>query len=96
MRQAYLIRGAWLWVAARALAGMIFLLASANPIRFSPVVSVALVAAIILLSYIDLRRRGESNLLHNLGIPAVVTVALATLPAVAGESAMAILGAVIK
>lgn len=80
----------------RVLFSVLFLLLSASPIHFPAVASAGLVALVFTLSYIDLRRRRETDFLHNLGIPAVLIVLVATLPAVVAESAIHIAGSLIK
>lgn len=86
--RAYLSRGAWLWLALRTLLGVLLVLSSASPIRLSFALSASLVAAVCVLSYLDLRRRHESVLLHNLGMPVMLIVAIATVPAILAESAI--------
>ncbi|HXV17765.1 MAG TPA: hypothetical protein VD758_13350 [Gemmatimonadaceae bacterium] len=67
---------------------------SANPLRIPAFVSVALVAMIVVISYADLQRRDEGTLLHNLGLPVRLVVAISALPAIVAESAIRIAQAV--
>lgn len=88
--RAYLSRGAWLWLGLRLLLGLVFALFSASPLRLPFAVSAAIVAAACVLSYLDLRRRHENSLLHNLGMPVMLIVAISTVPAILAESAIEI------
>jgi hypothetical protein len=63
---------------------------SANPIRIPVALSAALVAAVVMISYADLKRRDERTLLHNLGLPVMLVVGLCALPAIVAESAIKI------
>lgn len=64
------------------------LFSGASPTRFPVVTSSALIAAVLVISYADLQRRHETNLLHNLGMPVMLIVAISALPAVVAESAI--------
>lgn len=77
-------------MAMRAVLGVLLLSFSASPIRIPAVVSAAMVVAVFFVSYADLQRRREGNLLHNLGIPVILIVAISALPAVVAESAIRI------
>ena len=66
------------------------MLFSASPIRFPAVISAALVATVFVISYADLKRRREGYLLHNLGMPVLLIVAISAIPALVAESAIEI------
>lgn len=74
----------------RAALGVLLVFFSASPIRVPPSISFALVAAVFAISYADLQRRQEGNLLHNLGMPVMLIVAISALPAIVAESAIEI------
>lgn len=72
----------------RAVLGVLLVFFSASPIRVPGAVSAALVAAVFIISYADLQRRKERTLLHNLGLPVMLIVAISALPAILAESAI--------
>lgn len=74
----------------RAAVGGLFVVFSASPLRFPVAVSAVLVVVVFIVSYADLQRRREGNLLHNLGLPVMLIVAISTLPAIVAESAIKI------
>jgi hypothetical protein len=84
--RAYLTRGALLWASIRVLAGVLFVVLDSNPAHVPLIVSASIVSLVFALSYMDLRRRHEKVLLHNLGIPAAFVVIVAAVPAIVGES----------
>jgi hypothetical protein len=88
--RAYFNRGAWLWLAMRAVLGVLLLFFSSSPLRIPGVVSAALVAAVLIISYADLQRRNERTLLHNLGLPVMLIIGISALPAILAESAIKI------
>ena len=94
--RAYLTRGAWLWGATRLLAGVLFVVFGADPVRFHPLVSAGIVVLVAALSYIEFRRRREGVFLHNLGVPVVATIFLAAAPSAIGESVISMVGSVMR
>lgn len=74
----------------RAALGVSLVFFSASPVRVPSSISFALIGAVFVISYADLQRRHEGSLLHNLGMPVMLIVALSALPAVVGESAIRI------
>ncbi len=94
--RAYLTRGALLWAGTRVLAGIVLLSASGNPVRLHPAMAASLVVVVFILSYLDLKRRRETTLLHDLGIPAMLVVAIATIPAAFAESAIGLAGRLVR
>jgi hypothetical protein len=72
----------------RAVLGMLLVAFSANPLRIPAVVSSALVAAVLVISYAELQRRKERTLLHNLGLPVMLMVGMSAVPAIIAESAI--------
>ena len=74
----------------RAVLGVLLVFFSASPIRFPAAISFALVVAVFLISYADLQRRQERILLHNLGMPVMLILAISALPAIVAESAIEI------
>jgi len=88
--RAYFSRGAWLWLGMRAVLSALLVVFSANPLRIPGVVSAGLVALVFVISYADLQRRDEGTLLHNLGLPTMLVVAISALPAIVAESAIKI------
>lgn len=74
----------------RVLLGVLLMGFSLSPVSVSVAVSAAMVVGVIVVSYAELQRRHERNLLHNLGMPVMLTVAICALPAVVAESAIRI------
>jgi hypothetical protein len=62
----------------------------ANPLRMPVFASVGIVALVAVISCADLQRRDEGTLLHNLGLPMMLIVAIAALPAIVAEFAIRI------
>ena len=83
-----LLRGASTWLLAR-LMGMATLAAVSNPASSLLPAWVLVMTAILTL--VDLHRRKEVVLLHNLGIRTSHAVALVTLPAIAAEALLVML-----
>lgn len=72
----------------RVALGVTLMLFSASPLRIPVSFSLMLVAAVVVLSYAELQRRHEGTLLHNLGMPVMLIVAISALPAIVAESAI--------
>jgi hypothetical protein len=68
---------------------MLFLGASA--VRVPAWVSFGLLAGVVMASYVELKRRREQNLLHNLGMPVLLIVAISAVPAIVAESTIGFL-----
>ena len=86
--QAYLSRGARLWLIVRAMLSGVFLLAGTNPVRLSALVGVEIVLLTGAVSFLEIRRRRERALLANLGVRPLVCGALSAAPALIGELAL--------
>jgi hypothetical protein len=80
----------------RLVLGVALVVFSSSPLRFSSALSGLLILAVFAASYADLRRRQEGSLLHNLGMPVMLIVAISTIPAVLAESAIGIAQRLIK
>lgn len=78
------------------LAGIVLLSATGNPVRLPPAVATGFVVIVFILSYFDLQRRRETTLLHDLGVPAMLVVIIATIPAVFAESAIGLAGRLVR
>lgn len=86
--RAYVRRGAVVWLTARLLVGIVFAFGQANPFIGPPVVHFGLVALSSALTLVDVHRRHERILIGNLAIEPAFVVALAGIPALAGEIAI--------
>lgn len=86
--RTFLWRGVTLWLLAR-ITGMAMLAATESS---APVLPVWVVVMTATLTLVDLHRRRELTLLHNLGIATPHVVILATLPAVVAEILLVMLG----
>ena len=83
-----LLRGATLWLLAR-LTGMAVLAAVSDP--RSPLLPAWVLVMTGSLTLVDLHRRKELALFHNLGITTSTAVVVATLPAIAVEAILVML-----
>jgi hypothetical protein len=83
--RALLIRGAILWALARVSVIVVFAMAEISPIQLLAFWSVLATSALLL---VDLNRRKELILLHNLGITTLSAVLIGSLPAVVLEAAL--------
>jgi hypothetical protein len=94
--RAYLSRGAWLWLAARALLSAVFLLAGTNPLQLSAAAVVEIILLSVGLSFLETHRRRERVFLANLGVRPLVLGALFAAAAMTGEVALRLGGAVLR
>lgn len=78
------------------LVAVIALSASRNPALLHPTIAAGIVAMVFVLVYFDLQRRRETTMLHNLGVPAILVVAIATIPAAVAESAIEVAGRLVR
>lgn len=83
--RTFLLRGATLWLLAR-LMGSAALAAVSTTGAGSLLFPVWVVVMTASLTLVDLHRRREVALLHNLGITTVQTVVIATVPSIIFES----------
>ena len=83
-----LVRGSTLWLLAR-LMGLAALAAVSDPA--SPLLPAWVIAMTLSLTLVDLHRRKELALLHNLGITTSSAVMVAALPAVVLEAILVML-----
>ena len=86
----YLIRGAWLWIGARLLAGAVIALAGANPLDLSPMAALLIVGIASAVGAVDVVRRHERALLENLGVSRSMLMAFFAGPAFIGELGIAL------
>lgn len=84
--RAYLLRGALLWIVARAAITGALVLAGSDALRLSTIALVEVVLLIVALGWIETRRRGESVLLANLGVSPILFTFFFAGPALLGES----------
>lgn len=89
-------RGAQLWAGARLLAGAVLALAGEDPLYLNVSSAFLLVANCIALGLADVHRRHERALLENLGVSRFARTAFFALPALIGESVIAILGSIVR
>jgi hypothetical protein len=94
--QAYLARGAQIWLGSRAVQCAVFLVAGMNPIQLSSATSVAIILWSVAMSFLDTRRRRERALLANLGVRPMLLGALFAGPAIVGEIALGVGGAAFR
>lgn len=83
--RAYLFRGALLWIVTRAAITGALVLAGGNALRLSTAAVVEVILLIVALGWIETRRRRESALLGNLGVPPLALSAIFAAPALLGE-----------
>ncbi|MCC6930949.1 MAG: hypothetical protein IT359_18305 [Gemmatimonadaceae bacterium] len=94
--QAYLSRGAQLWLVTRVTLSGVFLLAGTDPLQLSGAAVVGISLLSVVLSFLETWRRRESALLANLGIRPLVVGACFAWPAVFGEIALHLGGAAFR
>ena len=80
-----LVRGAIIWVTARALLSLGLSMAGGDPIRLGAPASLAFVAICVAASTIDEIRMGESVLVANLGVSRAWCVMVDVMPPLVGE-----------
>jgi hypothetical protein len=83
--RAYGWRGVRLWLVVRAAVSFLLFVGDANPARLSSPSTLMLFVLLMIVAFVDVRRRHELVLLGNLGVhPAVFAVLLGG-PALIGE-----------
>lgn len=83
--RAYLFRGVLLWIAARAAITVALMLAGEDPIRISGFTGVGIVLLVVVLGWIETRRRREGALLANLGVSPLLPSVCFAAPALLAE-----------
>lgn len=83
--RAYLIRGALLWVVARAAITAALVLAGADALILSATALVETILLIVALGWIETGRRREHDLLANLAVSPLILSFLFAVPALLGE-----------
>jgi len=83
--QAYFVRGATCWVAARAVAAIVALFASLPALPVSTAAALEAVIVSVALGVVDTLRRREMALIGNLAIHPVVFIGALAMPAAVGE-----------
>ena len=83
--QAYLVRGATCWVAARILAAVVGLFGSLPAAPASNVAALEAVVVSVALGVVDTLRRREAALIGNLAIHPAVFIGVLAMPAAIGE-----------
>src|SRR5262249_12383000 len=93
--QAYLVRGATRWVAARAVAAAVAWFGNLPGLQVSAVAAVEAVPVTVVLGVVATLRHRETALIGNLAIHSASLIAALATPATVGELALrAILGGV--
>jgi hypothetical protein len=87
---AYLLRGALLWAVARATVSLFLVLGGGSGVAIPFVMIILVVATVVVLGWIDIRRKHERVLLGNLGVRPLVVSALLAAPAVLGETLLSL------
>jgi hypothetical protein len=86
--ETYFLRGAWCWLAARAVLSLVRLFGGLTPLRVSTATSLEIAALAIGVGFLETMRRRERALIGNLAVhPAVLLICFGT-PALAGEAAL--------
>ena len=83
--RAYLLRGALLWIVARAAITGALVLAGGDALKLSTTALVEVVLLIVALGWIETRRRREGALLANLGVSPLILSVFFAGPALLGE-----------
>ena len=83
---AFLFRGALLWAVTRATVSLFLVLGGGTGLAIPFIMIVLVVATVVVLGWLDIRRRHERVLLGNLGIRPLLVTALLAGPAVLGEA----------
>jgi hypothetical protein len=91
--QAYLLRGATLWLLTRILASVMIALADANPLTLSARSSLLIIVVATTLGFAQTWRLHETVLLGNLGVSRAMLAIWFAVPAVVGELIVSLAGA---
>jgi len=86
--QAYLARGARLWLISRAMLSVVFLVAGTNPVRLNVGAVVEIILLSVGVSFLETKRRRERAFLSNLGVRPLTLGVLFAGPAIIGEFAL--------
>jgi len=91
--RAYVLRGAILWLLARALVSMVMALADADPFAVSVRSSVIIILVTTALGFAQTLRLREGVLLRNLGLSPAMLALYFALPGLVGELIIGATGA---
>ena len=86
--RAYCLRGAWCWLATRAVLSAVRWLGALTVLRVSTAAAIEITVLAVVVSLLDTKRRHERSLIGNLAVhPALLMICFA-IPASAGEAAL--------
>jgi len=88
--KAYLRRGLWLWLVARATITTVLLIAGADAWNLSASALTVVVLLIVALGWFETFRHRERALLGNLGVSPLLLSAFFAVPALLGETLLGI------
>jgi len=91
--QAYIFRGARLWLLTRAAIAGVFLLAGTDPLRLPTSVVATLIGLTVAVCFLDTYRHREGVFLGNVGVGSLMLAAIFVTPALIGELTLRLLAA---
>jgi hypothetical protein len=94
--QAYLVRGATCWLAARAVAAIVALFASLPALPATTIAAFEAVGVSVALGIVDTLRRRETALIGNLAIHPAVLIGALAVPAALGEWVLHAIGSAVR
>ena len=84
--QAYCARGAWCWLATRAVLSALRWRGGFSVLSVPAVTSVEIAVAAVVMSFLDVVRRREQSFIANLAVRPAFLVVCFVIPASAGEA----------
>ena len=91
--RSYVFRGAKVWAVLRLGLSAIFLLASIAPLDLPAMLFIGVIALSVIVGFVETRLNRETALLTNLGVSSLALAACFAAPAIVGEVALRLVGA---
>jgi hypothetical protein len=86
--EAYSVRGAWCWLATRAVLSLVRSFGTLPPLRVSTVTGMEIALLAVVVSVLETMHRRERSLIGNLAVHPALLVVCFAVPALAGEAAL--------
>ena len=91
--RSYVFRGAKVWAVLRLGLSAIFLLASIAPLDLPAMLFIGVIALSVMVGFVETRLNRETALLTNLGVSSLALAVCFAAPAIVGEVALRLVGA---
>ena len=86
--EAYGVRGAWCWLATRAVLSLVRSFGTLPPLRVPTATAMEIALLAVVVSFLETMYRRERSLIGNLAVHPVLLVVCFAVPALAGEAVL--------